>query len=60
MSENKPKSMKMNCELVNEIREDCGLINFINREGKRFTKFELKIIKNLQKNINKLLKKEKK
>ena len=50
----------MNCDLIYEIREDCGLINFINREGKYFTKFELKIIKNLQKNINKLLKKEKK
>ena len=60
MSENKLKSMKMNCELIHEIREDCGLINFISREGKHFTKFELKIIKNLQKNINKLLKKEKK
>lgn len=52
--------MKMNCELIHEIREDCGLINFISREGKHFTKFELKVVKNLQKNIKKLLKKDKK
>lgn len=50
----------MNCELIKAIREDCSLITFINREAKCFTKFELEIYKNLQKNINKLLKKEKK